>query len=172
MESLHQEAARRSGVTKEEALQLDSQHLYHRFGQQALEQLSHEFYRRVFADEQEPWFRNIFSNVTRRDAIQNQVDFFVERLGGPPTYTERKGSMALIGRHAPYEISERSARRWLQHMEAAMEDVPVIADDEEGSAALRAFLRHTAYFLVAGKGLVNACRPMVGYGVAEPSKKK
>ncbi|KAJ0434090.1 hypothetical protein HanOQP8_Chr17g0664641 [Helianthus annuus] len=35
-------------------------------------------------DDQEEWFRSIFANSKKEDAIQNQYEFFVQRMGGPP----------------------------------------------------------------------------------------
>lgn len=49
---------------------------------------------RVYDDEEE-WFRSIFSNSSKEDAIRNQYEFFVQRMGGPPLYSERKGKQVL-----------------------------------------------------------------------------
>lgn len=46
---------------------------------------------RVYEDEEE-WFRSIFANSRKEDAIQNQYEFFVQRMGGPPLYSQRKGT--------------------------------------------------------------------------------
>ena len=45
---------------------------------------------RVYADT-EQWFRNIFSSSTKEEAIQNQYEFFIQRMGGPALYSQRKG---------------------------------------------------------------------------------
>jgi Bacterial-like globin len=60
-------------------------------------------------------FRSIFASSTKEEAIANQVDFLTERLGGEPRYTARKGKHhRLIGRHAPYALTPRSADRWVE----------------------------------------------------------
>ncbi|WMV42829.1 hypothetical protein MTR67_036214 [Solanum verrucosum] len=46
-------------------------------------------------DDEEEWFRSIFSNSSKEDAIRNQYEFFVQRMGGPPLYSERKGKCYL-----------------------------------------------------------------------------
>ncbi|MFS7904678.1 putative Globin-like superfamily protein [Helianthus anomalus] len=46
-------------------------------------------------DDQEEWFRSIFANSKKEDAIQNQYEFFVQRMGGPPLYSQRKGNHTL-----------------------------------------------------------------------------
>ncbi|KAH0904416.1 hypothetical protein HID58_043919 [Brassica napus] len=54
--------------------------------------------------------------------IQNQYEFFVKRMGGPPLYSQRKGHPALIGRHHPFPLTHEAAERWLQHMQNAMDE--------------------------------------------------
>lgn len=51
-----------------------------------------EYNIRVYDDEEE-WFRSIFANSKKEDAIQNQYEFFVQRMGGPPLYSQRKGKL-------------------------------------------------------------------------------
>ena len=50
---------------------------------------------RVYDDEEE-WFRSIFANSKKEEAIQNQYEFFVQRMGGPPLYSQRKGKEQFI----------------------------------------------------------------------------
>lgn len=48
---------------------------------------------RVYDDEEE-WFRSIFANSKKEDAIQNQYEFFVQRMGGPSLYSQRRGGQS------------------------------------------------------------------------------
>ncbi|GAQ77952.1 hemoglobin-like protein [Klebsormidium nitens] len=160
MQSLQEQASQKSGVPLDEAFQVDAVNLYERLGHQVFIDLSTNFYTRVY-DDKETWFRDIFANSTREHATQNQYEFFIQRLGGPPLYSQRKGHPALIGRHGPYAVTERAAQRWLEHMDEALDETAGI--DEDSRQRLRNFFRHTAYFLVAGKELVNRNR-LVGYG--------
>jgi hypothetical protein len=50
---------------------------------------------RVYEDEEE-WFREIFAGSNKKDAIQNQYEFFVQRMGGPPLFSQRRGTCALL----------------------------------------------------------------------------
>lgn len=50
---------------------------------------------RVYDDDEE-WFRSIFANSKKEEAIQNQYEFFVQRMGGPPLYSQRKGKKFLL----------------------------------------------------------------------------
>ncbi|KAL8537154.1 hypothetical protein ACS0TY_012365 [Phlomoides rotata] len=52
--------------------------------------LSTNFYNRVYEEEEE-WFGSIFGNSKKEDAIQNQYEYFIERMGGPPLSTQRRG---------------------------------------------------------------------------------
>lgn len=47
---------------------------------------------RVYDDEEEEWFRSIFANSKKEEAIQNQYEFFVQRMGGPPLFSQRRGT--------------------------------------------------------------------------------
>ena len=69
-------------------------------------------------------------------------------MGGPNLYSERKGHPALIGRHKTFDVSERGAERWIEHMTAAFDEVPEI--DEDSQRRMMSFLRHTAYFIHSG----------------------
>jgi hypothetical protein len=46
---------------------------------------------RVYEDEEE-WFREIFAGFKKEEAIQNQYEFVVQRMGGPPLFSQRKGT--------------------------------------------------------------------------------
>eukprot|EP00903_Cladosiphon_okamuranus_P017451 g16074.t2 len=154
MQALTSCAFARSGVTREESLALDkvSPTLYERLGRDTIEQISSGFYDRVFDDEE--WFRSIFSASTKREAVQNQADFLVERLGGPKLFTQRKGEHhRLIHRHSPYDLNPKSAARWLKHMEATLDSSEGV--DLPAKELLMAYFSHMAYFLVAGKEMSN-----------------
>ncbi|CAM6121110.1 unnamed protein product [Calypogeia fissa] len=152
MMSLQEQATIRSGVRQEDAFAIDEVNLYQRLGQDAFVQLSTNFYNRVYDDENE-WFKSIFANSSKEEAIQNQYEFFIQRMGGPPLYSRRKGHPALIGRHAPYAVTEQAAQRWLQHMRAALDSVEAI--DADSKTRMWNFFRHTAFFLVAGKEMMS-----------------
>ena len=135
------------GVSSEEAFIIDEVNLYERLGEPLIRKLSTNFYQRVFNDEQK-WFRNIFKGKKIEDAIDNQVDFFCQRFGGPPLYSERKGHPALIARHIDFVMTEQAAVRWLEHMQAALDETTEI--DGDSKERMMKFFKHTAYFLSFG----------------------
>ncbi|WJZ85137.1 hypothetical protein VitviT2T_004690 [Vitis vinifera] len=152
MQSLQEKASEWSGVSQNDAFEIDNTNLFQKLGLQTFINLSTNFYTRVYDDEEE-WFRLIFANSKKEEAIQNQYEFFVQRMGGPPLYSQRKGHPALIGRHRPFPVTHQAAERWLHHMQQALDSVTEI--DADSKTKMMNFFRHTAFFLVAGDELKN-----------------
>ncbi|KAM2869001.1 hypothetical protein FF1_016989 [Malus domestica] len=156
MHSLQAKAAEWSGVDSADAFAIDETNLFQKLGLQAFINLSTNFYTRVYDDEQE-WFRSIFANSKKEDAIQNQYEFFVQRMGGPNLFSQRRGHPALIARHRPFPVTHEAAERWLHHMQQALDTTPDI--DAESKVKMMNFFRHTAFFLVAGDELKKRQNP-------------
>ncbi|KAF8034810.1 hypothetical protein BT93_C0971 [Corymbia citriodora subsp. variegata] len=152
MQSLQEKASQWSGVDPEDAFAIDGTKLFEKLGLPTFVNLSTNFYTRVYDDEEE-WFRSIFANSKKEEAIQNQYEFFVQRMGGPPLYSQRKGHPALIARHRPFPVTRQAAERWLHHMQQALDSIAEIDDDSK--TKMMNFFRHTAFFLVAGDELKN-----------------
>lgn len=141
------EIFRLSGITRERAMRIDQVKLYERLGESAFRKLSTNFYSRVFNDEVQ-WFRDIFKGGNLEEAIQNQMEFFMQRLGGPALYSQRKGPPALIARHLKFDMSLEAAQRWVHHMQQALTATPEI--DADSRERMLDFFTHTAYFLHIG----------------------
>ena len=128
------------------------------------------FYQRVFADKSNPWFLGIFATSTQSEAIDNQYRFLVQTFGGPELYKEKKGKYTrLVGRHANYKIGKNAAKRWIYHMELAIDEHPALSsslsidssdndvvgeekkndNNEEAREYLKMYFRYTAYYIVA-----------------------
>ncbi|XP_015945906.1 two-on-two hemoglobin-3 isoform X2 [Arachis duranensis] len=151
MQSLQEKAAEWSGVETTLAFAIDDNgggaNLFQKLGLQTFINLSTNFYDRVYNDEEE-WFRSIFGKSKKEEAIQNQYEFLVQRMGGPILYSQRRGHPALIARHGAFDVTHEAAERWLHHMQQALDSTSDI--DDESKIKLINFFRHTAYFLVAG----------------------
>ncbi|KZV28009.1 two-on-two hemoglobin-3 [Dorcoceras hygrometricum] len=152
MQSLQEKASEWSGVNRSDAFAIDEANLYEKLGLQTFINLSTNFYNRVYDDE-EDWFKKFFANSKKEDAIQNQYEFFVQRMGGPPLFSQRRGHPALIARHRPFPVTHQAAERWLDHMKRALDSTMEI--DESSRFKMMNFFRHTAFFLVAGNELKN-----------------
>ncbi|KAF6169592.1 hypothetical protein GIB67_003960 [Kingdonia uniflora] len=153
MQSLQEKASQWSGLNTNDAFSIDTTNLYNKLGTQSFINLSTNFYNRVYGDDKEEWFRSIFANSNKEEAIQNQYEFFIQRMGGPPLFSQRKGHPALIGRHRPYPVTHQAAERWLYHMQQALDTTSDI--DADSKIKMMNFFRHTAFFLVAGDELKN-----------------
>ncbi|KAL7166275.1 hypothetical protein ACSBR2_037031 [Camellia fascicularis] len=82
-------------------------------------------------DDEEERFQSIFANSKKEDAIRNQYEFSVQRMGGPPLYSQRKGHPALIGHHSPFPVTHQVAERWLRHMQQALDGMTDIDADSK-----------------------------------------
>lgn len=121
---------------------IDDLKLYEALGPEKIVELSTRFYHLVYADSDQG-FRAMFPDDMDM-AIRNQYEFFIQRFGGPPVYSERKGHPALRARHAHFPITKEYAERWLSFMRQAMDEVGI---PEEFKPAMDHFFLHTAYFM-------------------------
>lgn len=95
-------------------------------GEPALRRLSDAFYERVLADELlAPVFVNFTPTHVERVAI-----WLGEIFGGPADFTARLGGhQALLNVHLGLGIREEHRQRWLELMQAAIEEVLVDRPD-------------------------------------------
>jgi len=121
---------------------IDDVNLYEQLGHDKLVALSTAFYNKVYADT-EPSFRGQFPK-DKAGAIQNQYEFFIQRLGGPELYSERKGHPALRDRHARFSITKAHADKWLAYMREAMDEVGI---PDDARKRMDEFFTDVAYFL-------------------------
>ena len=121
---------------------IDEVNLYEALGLDKIKELSRAFYTKVYADK-DPEFRGMFPDDMEM-AIQNQYEFFAQRMGGPPLYSNRKGHPALRARHARFQITRKHAERWLGYMRKAMIEVEI---PEDARDRMDEFFTDTAYFM-------------------------
>ncbi|KAF8393345.1 hypothetical protein HHK36_021588 [Tetracentron sinense] len=165
MQWLQQKASEWSGVKQSDAFAIDETNLFEKLGLQTFINLSTDFYNRVYDDEEE-WFRSIFANSKKEDAIRNQYEFFAQRMGGPPLFSQRRGHPALIGRHRPFPVTHQAAERWLSHMQLALDSVTDI--DTDSKTKMMNFFRHIASFCVLMNEIIG--QQDLCYGQSKMSK--
>ena len=128
----------RRAIRTEEAMGGSPTTLYDTMGGMAVcAQLSAAFHTRVAAD---PELARIFPKDLTA-ASERLALYLAERLGGPATYTARRGKQSLRCRHAHLPIGSREAHAWLAHMEAAADRVGIA---EAARPALLALLAEIA----------------------------
>jgi len=104
-------------------------------GADIVKKLVEMFYDRVFDDKANPWFRNPFFFSNDKDQhVFLQLRMWLDIFGGGKVYFE-EGEERLEYRHArAMEImTTKGALRWIEHMEAVIEEVTALppATEEE-----------------------------------------
>ena len=88
-------------------------------GEEIITKLVNAFYDKV---GQDPLLSPIFPDDLTETA-RKQKQFLTQYLGGPPLYSEEHGHPMLRARHMSFEITPTRAKRWLELMKDAMDDV-------------------------------------------------
>lgn len=113
---------------------------YERIGQDNLQLLVEYFYEGIRTDEVlKPMYPGDLEAAERRLFL-----FLVQYLGGPATYSERRGHPRLRMRHMVFPIDEEAKKRWLSCMSRAMNRVEM---DDESRRFLWSYFLQTAEFL-------------------------
>lgn len=91
-------------------------------------QLTHEFYRRVAADQE---FRALYPEEDLGPAEDRLRMFLEQYWGGPSTYQEQRGHPRLRMRHMPFRITTRERDTWLGHMRGALATTDITPELEQ-----------------------------------------
>jgi len=113
---------------------------YDRIGRDTLRQMIEYFYEGIREDK---LLRPMYPGDLEAAELRLFL-FLVQYLGGPATYSQRRGHPRLRVRHADYPIDEKARDRWLMHMKSAMEKVQM---EEECRKFLWNYFEQTADFL-------------------------
>lgn len=116
--------------------------LYARIGEAGFERLVRGFYAQVRGDD---LLAPLYPEHDWEGAEQRLRDFLVGRLGGPQRYVEARGHPRLRMRHAPFAIDRRARDRWVELMDASLDEAEL---GEEETAFLRTFFDQVATFLL------------------------
>ena len=142
---IQEETLKLTGLTYEQAFAIDTSAIHKKVSEYHCVLIAEKFYAHVMEDPDE-WFRAYFTSDVD-DASMNLADFMTQRFGGEPNYSLRKGFTQLAKRHTDFEMSSRTAERWLEHMKSALEDM----GDEISPkfvTEMMDFFRYTAYYMV------------------------
>ena len=121
-----------------------------RLGEAPFAQLVAGFYDRVRADD---LLAPMYPENDWEGAEERLREFLIGRCGGPQRYIEKRGHPRLRMRHAPYELTPAARDRWMELMGASLDDCLAAGQFPEAEAGvLRAFLDHTATFLINRPG--------------------
>ena len=117
-------------------------HLYGVLGEEGLTKLVAAFYRRVPTDD---ILGPLYPPDDMAGAERRLRGFLTFRFGGPDTYIPERGHPRLRMRHAPFAVTKAGRDRWVELMEAAMEEAQTPAG---ARPVLRKFFADAATFMI------------------------
>ena len=121
---------------------MDELDLYGVIGEDGFSRLIGAFYRQIPGD---PILGPMYPAHDLAGAEARLRDFLVGRFGGPPRYVEQRGHPRLRLRHAPFPIDSAARERWLELMDAAIDEARL---PDEAAVFLRDFFGAVATMLV------------------------
>ena len=121
---------------------MDEVDVFRLIGEDGFVRLVAAFYRRVPGDD---ILGPMYPPEDLAGAEQRLRDFLVGRFGGPPRYFEQRGHPRLRMRHMPFAINQAARERWLQLMNAALDDVRF---PPEADTTLRVFFNAVSEMLI------------------------
>lgn len=124
------------------AVAIDDQEIYRMIGEDGFDRLVRAFYRRIPADD---LLGPMYPADDLPGAEKRLKDFLIFRFGGPQHYLAERGHPRLRMRHAPFPVTEAARDRWMQLMEAALDETRLPA---EVGDLLRVFFGSVATFMI------------------------
>lgn len=103
---------------------MDEAVIYTILGEAGFSKLVAAFYRRIPNDD---LLGPMYPEQDFAGAEERLRDFLLFRFGNDPRYQAKRGHPRLRARHVPFAIGEAEAERWLELMDAAMEETKVPA---------------------------------------------
>lgn len=119
--------------------------LFSILGQGNIVNIVSNFYERVYADNEERWFKKAFSDISDMDHhVQTQAAFWIDAFGGGKYY---HGADGRLNYHHHYNaeavMNAKGATRWMHHMRLAVLDMKPTYDaiDKRITPCIVDFLR-------------------------------
>ena len=101
---------------------MDEAVIYTILGEAGFTKMVAAFYKRVKTDD---LIAPMYPEQDFAGAEERLRDFLLFRFGNDPRYQAKRGHPRLRMRHAPFPIGDAEAERWLELMDAAMEETNV-----------------------------------------------
>ncbi|MGB0993158.1 MAG: globin [Akkermansiaceae bacterium] len=101
---------------------MDEAVIYTILGEAGFTKLVAAFYKRVKTDD---LIAPMYPEQDFAGAEERLRDFLLFRFGNDPRYQEKRGHPRLRMRHMPFAIGDEEAERWLELMDAAMDETNV-----------------------------------------------
>ena len=111
-------------------------------GEEGFARLVAAFYRRVPGDD---LLGPMYPKEDIEGAEQRLRDYLIYRFGGSAKYIEERGHPRLRVRHFPFAITIAARNRWMQFMDAALQEAAFPPDAEK---PVRAFFEQMSAFMI------------------------
>ncbi|MBT8044149.1 MAG: globin [Verrucomicrobiae bacterium] len=118
---------------------MDEAVIYTILGEEGFTKMVAAFYRRIKTDD---LIGPMYPEEDMAGAEERLRDFLLFRFGNDPRYQAKRGHPRLRMRHAPFPIGDAEVERWLELMDAAMEETKV---PESIQLDLRSFFTMVAH---------------------------
>jgi hemoglobin len=122
--------------------ELPEDQIYATIGEEGFTALVAAFYRRVRTDD---ILSPMYPQHELDEAEHRLREFLIQRFGGPSRYSDTRGHPRLRMRHAPFKVDVFARNRWIQLMDAALEEAKLPANIEP---VLRKYFASTATFMI------------------------
>lgn len=101
---------------------MDEAVIYTILGEAGFTKMVAAFYKRIIKDD---LIGPMYPEAELVEAEERLRDFLLFRFGNDPRYQAKRGHPRLRMRHAPFEIGEAEAVRWIELMDEAMDETKV-----------------------------------------------
>lgn len=114
-------------------------------GEETFTLVVHRFYQQVKEDD-------LIGPMYPADDWEGAEDrlrwFLMQYWGGPTTFSDNRGHPRLRMRHAPFQIGEKEAQRWLDLMDNAIDSVDEQTLPTAYREAMRQHMQKVAHMLI------------------------
>lgn len=121
---------------------MDDMEVFAAVGEDGFTRLVAAFYRQVPTDD---LLGPMYPKGDLHGAEQRLRDYLIYRFGGPTRYIEERGHPRLRMRHFPFPITQASRDRWMQFMDAALQEAALPPAAEKH---IREFFDHMSTFMI------------------------
>ena len=107
--------------------------LYSLIGEEPIVAIITDFYQRVFADNDVPWFRDAFTNLAPLEYhIAAQAAYWIDAMGGGRRYHGGEYRLHFHHKHnAAVVMTAEGASRWMYHMQRTLRHFRKVLDDRD-----------------------------------------
>ena len=100
---------------------------YKNVGEEGIRKMINDHYEKLITSDILHLFPT--SGQELEDAKRNAADFFVQYLGGPKHYNQRRGAPMMVRRHNPFKITAYGREVWLQKYQEVLSTMDAPEED-------------------------------------------